>query len=71
MHSVVVENGASWDSPIVLSTGTGERLYGNDYYQNLILWAFPAAIAAGDFSALVQGDWIQHILKAASESSSE
>jgi uncharacterized protein (DUF608 family) len=50
MRTIVIENGCSWDSPIVVRGDTGERIYGNDYYQNLVLWALPAALAGNDLA---------------------
>jgi hypothetical protein len=51
MRAVAMENGCSWDSVLVLRGDTGERIYGNDYYQNLMLWALPAALAGEDLAA--------------------
>lgn len=69
MNTVVVEAGATWDSPIVLSTGDAEILYGNDYHQNLILWTLPAAIRGRDFSSLFEkGDLVDRILSRAAGS---
>ncbi len=51
MHTVIVENRCSWDSPIVIRSDTGERIFGNDYYQNLMLWSLPAALEGKDLSA--------------------
>jgi uncharacterized protein (DUF608 family) len=31
-------------------TGSGKKGYGNDYYQNMMLWAAPAAVAGQDLS---------------------
>ena len=30
---------------------TGERVFGNDYYQDMMLWSLPAAIDGKDFGA--------------------
>jgi len=30
---------------------TGERTYGNDYYQDMMLWSLPAALERKDFGA--------------------
>ncbi len=42
----------TWDGANVFSHegDTGERSYGTDYYQNLCLWAVPAALAGEDVS---------------------
>lgn len=44
---------------------TGERTYGWDYYQDMMLWALPAAIEGKDLSAPVKrGGLVNRILKA-------
>ncbi len=48
MHNIVCERGETWDSPNMVRGTTGDRLYGSDYYQNLMLWAIPAAMAGED-----------------------
>jgi hypothetical protein len=45
---------------------TGERTYGNDYYQDMMLWSLPAAIQRQDFSGPTRpGGLVDRILKAA------
>ena len=66
MHSIVVENGCSWDSPIVICCNTGKILYGNDYYQNMMLWTLPVAIMGGNLANLChQGGLVDRLLQAA------
>ncbi len=66
MHTLVVENGLSWDQPILFSSGSGKMLYGNDYYQNLILWTLPAALANSDLTTFCgPGNLVDRILSAA------
>jgi len=48
MRAVVVQSGRMWDQPNILNGQTGDAKFGNDYYQNLVLWSFPAAIAGQD-----------------------
>jgi hypothetical protein len=45
MHNIVCERGETWDAPNMVRGTSGDRLYGSDYYQNLMLWAIPAAMA--------------------------
>ena len=40
-----------FDMPNLVRGDTGEITFGNDYYQNLILWCLPAAIAGEDIKA--------------------
>ncbi|HEY8619257.1 MAG TPA: GH116 family glycosyl hydrolase [Dermatophilaceae bacterium] len=65
----LVDAGLLWDQPNLLNAKTGEAIYGNDYYQNMIIWSLPAAIAKGDVAApLREGGLIQRILCAARSS---
>jgi uncharacterized protein (DUF608 family) len=70
MRAVAVENGCSWDSVLVLRGDTGERIYGNDYYQNLMLWALPAALAGEDLAApCASGGLVDRIIAAGQSTS--
>lgn len=44
----LTEHGLTWDQPNLLNAATGEAIYGNDYYQNMIIWTLPAAIQGQD-----------------------
>jgi hypothetical protein len=45
---------------------TGERTYGNDYYQDMMLWSLPAALEGKDFSAPMQHrGLVDRVLRAA------
>jgi len=45
---------------------TGERTYGNDSYQDMMLWSLPAAIEGKDFSAPTKrGGLVDRIVRAA------
>ena len=66
MHTLIIENRCSWDSSLVIRSDTGERLWGNDYYQNLMLWSLPAALDGGDLTEPCRpGGLVDRILKAA------
>lgn len=45
----------SWTQPNVIRGDTGERTYGSDYYQNMMLWALPAAFDNKDLRGLCEG----------------
>jgi uncharacterized protein (DUF608 family) len=67
-HNLVCLQGYTWDLPNIMrgDADTGERTYGNDYYQDLMLWSLPAAIAGKDFGAPMQpGGLVARVLKAA------
>lgn len=52
LEAVTVRNRYSWTAPNVIAGDTGKRTYGSDYYQNLMLWAVPAALAGGDLPSI-------------------
>ncbi len=67
-HNIVCLQGYTWDMPNIMrgDTDTGERTYGNDYYQDLMLWSMPAAIDGADFGAPVKrGGLVDRVLRAA------
>ena len=67
-HNLVCQQGYTWDMPNIMrgDVDTGERTYGNDYYQDLMLWSLPAAIAGKDFGApLRPGGLVDRMLRAA------
>jgi uncharacterized protein (DUF608 family) len=43
-ENIVLRNGMCWDQPNIVRGDTGEKVYGGDYYQNLMLWSLPAAM---------------------------
>ncbi len=47
---------------------TGERTFGNDYYQDMMLWSLPAALDGEDLSAPAKpGGLVARIVAAALE----
>jgi uncharacterized protein (DUF608 family) len=58
----------TWDMPNIMrgDADTGERVYGHDYYQDMMLWALPAAIESKDLSGpLRRGGLVARIIRAA------
>ncbi len=54
----IARNGLTWDQPNIVQGDTGERMYGGDYYQNMLLWTIPAAIADQDIGSFcAPGGW--------------
>jgi len=45
-----LERGHAWDLPNLVSGDDGRRLFGTDYYQNMMLWALPAALFEQDLA---------------------
>jgi uncharacterized protein (DUF608 family) len=63
---VIVRNGYTWDFPLVWEVDSGKRVYGSDYYQNMMLWSVPAAIVGQDLAGPCKpGGLVDRILKAA------
>jgi uncharacterized protein (DUF608 family) len=61
----IVKFGHTWTQPNIVNGATGERIYGSDYYQNMMLWALPAAIEKkGLAQACQQGGLIDRVIKA-------
>ena len=51
--------------PHLVDGKTGGRIYGSDYYQNLILWALPAAIEGKDLAqSCAPGAQVDRVIKA-------
>lgn len=47
-------------------TDTGERAFGNDYYQDMILWSLPAAIQQKNVAWPTRpGGLVDRVIKAA------
>jgi len=66
-HNLFCLRGYTWDVPNIMrgDVDTGERTFGNDYYQDMMLWSLPAAIAGQDVSALCKsGGLVDRIIRA-------
>ena len=50
--------GYVWDAPNLTrgDMDTGQRAFGADYYQNMMLWALPAALRGQDIAGPAQAD---------------
>jgi len=67
-HNIVCLQGYTWDMPNIMrgDVDTGERSYGNDYYQDMMLWSLPAALEGKDFGAPARkGGLVRRIIQAA------
>jgi uncharacterized protein (DUF608 family) len=67
-HNLTCIQRLPWDQPNFFrgDQDTGERVFGNDYYQNMMLWSLPAALAGTDLTAPLQpGGLVQRMLAAA------
>ena len=67
LENIVCRWGYTWDMPNTVrgEADTGQRAFGADYYQNMMLWAVPAALLAHDLAGPTQsGGLIATILEA-------
>jgi hypothetical protein len=65
-ETIVCEHGHPWDMPNIVRGDTGGRVYGTDYYQSMMLWALPAALANTDLKGLCkEGSLVDRVIKAA------
>jgi uncharacterized protein (DUF608 family) len=67
-HNIVCRQGYAWDMPNIMrgDVDTGERTFGNDYYQDLMLWSLPAALAGETVDGPCQpGGLVERIIQAA------
>lgn len=64
MHGIV-KYGYMWTQPNIVNGSTGKRVYGSDYYQNMILWSLPAAIEQKDLAqASAPGSLVDRVIAA-------
>lgn len=65
MENLVLRQRIPFDLPNQIKCSTGERSFGTDYYQNLILWALPTALEGLDISEVNrEGSFIDRIIRA-------
>jgi uncharacterized protein (DUF608 family) len=68
LEGISVKYGYTWVQPNVVSGDTGKRIYGSDYYQNMMLWAVPAAMDDHDIrKAVSKGSLVDRVLIAAKQ----
>lgn len=67
-HNLVCQQGYTWDLPNIMrgDVDSGERTFGNDYYQDMMLWSLPAALEGTDLAAPVKsGGLVNRVILAA------
>ncbi|MCC6492786.1 MAG: hypothetical protein IT424_07180 [Pirellulales bacterium] len=67
LENIVCQWGYAWDAPNTIrgDMDTGQRHFGADYYQNMMLWFAPAALAGQDMTAPTKpGGLVYNILEA-------
>ena len=65
----IMQWGYLWTQPNIVNGATGKRVYGSDYYQNMMLWAVPAAIGIDNTkrdiaAATGQGSLVERVILA-------
>lgn len=69
-HNLICQQGYTWDMPNIMrgDVDTGERTFGNDYYQDMMLWSMPAAMAGEDFGSVTRpGGLVARMIEAAAK----
>ncbi len=70
LYNNVIRHPHPWDLPNLIRCDTGERTFGTDYNQNMLLWAMPAAMAGQDLSTLCGPDgFVGRVIEAGRDSS--
>jgi uncharacterized protein (DUF608 family) len=67
-QNIICRQGYTWDLPNIMrgDVDTGERTFGNDYYQDMMLWSLPAALEGRDVGAPCKpGGLVARVLRAA------
>jgi hypothetical protein len=68
MDNLVRRQGHGWDLPNMVRCDTGARHFGTDYFQNMMLWAVPAAIAGQDLTGPCQpGGLVDRVIRAGAD----
>ncbi len=66
--SNLIEKGYTWNQPCIIQAATGERISGYDYYQNMMLWALPAALEKADLQGpCAPGGLVARVIEAGSK----
>jgi uncharacterized protein (DUF608 family) len=68
MHNIICKWGYTWAMPNTIrgDMDTGQQAFGADYYQNMMLWAVPAAIKSQDLAGPCRkGGLVDKVIKAA------
>jgi uncharacterized protein (DUF608 family) len=63
--TIVLQQRHPWDLPNIVRGDTGARVFGTDYYQNMMLWAMPAAVGGQDIASYcAPGGFVDRIIQA-------
>lgn len=66
MENLVCQQGHGWDLPNMIRCDNGKRYFGTDYFQNMVIWSIPAALARKDLAWPCRpGGLVDRVMKAA------
>ena len=66
MENLVCQQGVTWDQPNIVRGDTGNRAFGADYYQNMMLWSLPAAMEKKSIDGPCRaGELVDRVIRAA------
>jgi len=64
-EDLFLRQGLTWDTPNLVRGDTGERIFGTDYYQDMMLWALPMVMNGQDIKkACASGSLVDRVIKA-------
>jgi len=66
--AVAVKNNSPWNQRCLLNGETGMPQWGEDYYSNLVIWAFPMALAGQSLDQFAKTGLVENMMNAAKES---
>lgn len=65
LENMVCDQRAGWDWTILYDVQSGIRIYGSDYYQDMMLWSLPAVMKGGNLAGVcANGEFVSRILDA-------
>ena len=65
MDNLVRRQRRGWDLPTIIRCDTGEGVFGSNYFQNMILWALPAAMQGKDLTVVcAPGELVDRVMQA-------
>jgi uncharacterized protein (DUF608 family) len=65
--AVAIKNNSPWNQRCLLNGETGMPQWGEDYYSNLVIWAFPMAVAGQPLDQFMKTGMVENMISAAKE----
>lgn len=63
-EDLCLRQGLEWDMPNIIRGDTGARVFGTDYYQDMMLWALPVAMHGQDLKqGCAQGSLVDRVIR--------